>query len=727
MFAFGALMWPELLLANLSDRRVGNLSTAAPITKTSTRRCKLIRKRTSGCAVLAEPAETRGDWQRSSRALTQTINLPSGLGFGSTVCSTATTGTATHRSQRRVAEFYYTPRLRKVRIEPGRNGKAKEFIWEHLEGASWQLGDAGLKERPLYANALFRQRDQLGIALGFEGEAKCDLAGTLGYPAFSFKDLTRAQCAKLAGLDVILWPDKDASGDKQCNDAAQIQQESQQPRMIRLITPPAELPPCGDIVDAVKVLGWDKPKIDKLIAEAKEWQPPKNLNASRFTQETEHLAPHFSEEDLALRFSSKHADDLRHVAGLGKWLRWDGTRWREDDTLQVFDLARKVCREAAVECEGEKPNAAPRLAAAATVAAVERLARADRCHAASIEQWDKDPWLLNTPTRTVDLRSGEQREHRQGDYLTKLTGAGLAPESQDCPLWHQFLDRITDHNAELQKFLQRVVGYCLTGITREHALFFLYGSGANGKTVFLSTVAALLGEYAKAASIGTFMATGNEQHPTDLAGLRGARLVTAMETEDGRKWAESKIKALTGGDRIAARFMRQDFFEFTPQFKLLIAGNHKPGLRSVDEAIRRRLHLIPYKLRWNDPLAPADIQELEKMLLAAGAGTADDINRAKDENYRLGLFLRSLVGLDRQAAKRAFDSFLNGKKPTANQIEFINLMIDHLTQRGWMEPSLLYESPFTDINPRGVEGVFNDTEVTQLLAVLTSVREHASV
>jgi putative DNA primase/helicase len=177
-----------------------------------------------------------------------------------------------------------------------------------------------------------------------------------------------------------------------------------------------------------------------------------------------------------------------------------------------------------------------------------------------------------------------------------LTGAALAGEGKDCPLWLRFLDRVTGRDVELQAFLQRMIGYCLTGSIREHALFFLYGTGANGKTVFLSTVGAALGEYAKTAPISTFMATGNEQHPTDLAGLRGARLVTAIETEDGRRWAESKIKALTGGDKIAARFMRQDFFEFAPQFKLVIAGNHKPGLRSVDEAIRRRLHLIPFNV-----------------------------------------------------------------------------------------------------------------------------------
>ena len=137
-----------------------------------------------------------------------------------------------------------------------------------------------------------------------------------------------------------------------------------------------------------------------------------------------------------------------------------------------------------------------------------------------------------------------------------------------------------------------MTGYCLTGSTREHALFFLHGSGANGKSVFLTTISGVLGEYATTAPIETFTASNQERHPTDLAMLRGARLVAVTETEEGRRWAEAKIKQLTGGDRISARFMRQDFFQFTPGFKFVIAGNHKPSLRSVDEAIRRRLHLV---------------------------------------------------------------------------------------------------------------------------------------
>jgi putative DNA primase/helicase len=307
------------------------------------------------------------------------------------------------------------------------------------------------------------------------------------------------------------------------------------------------------------------------------------------------VAPQFSEEALALTFSARFADLLRYCAGWGRWLRWIATHWRHDDTLKVFDLARQICREAAAEIADTQPAMAKKLARAATVAAVEKLARADRRHAATIEQWDCDIWLLNTPAGTVDLRTGEQREHRRDDSITKCTAAGLADES-DCPLWREFLKRVTGADVELEKFLQRVVGYCLTGDISEHALFFAFGTGANGKTVFISTLTDLLSGYAKTAPITTFIASSQEQHPTDVAGLCGARLVTAIETEEGRRWAEAKVKALTGGDKITARFMRQDFFEFSPQFKLLIAGNHKPSLRSVDEAIRRRLYLIPFSV-----------------------------------------------------------------------------------------------------------------------------------
>jgi putative DNA primase/helicase len=299
--------------------------------------------------------------------------------------------------------------------------------------------------------------------------------------------------------------------------------------------------------------------------------------------------PEFTDEALALRYADLHANRLRYVAGWGKWLIWTGTHWRADQTMEAFDLSRAVCREAASQCNDH--DLASNIASARTVAAVERLAKADRRLAATIDQWDADPWLLNTPGGIIDLRTSEVLPHRPDACMTKITAAPLGDQ---CPIWREFLDRVTAGDKELQLFIQRMVGYSLTGITRDHAMFFAYGTGGNGKGVLLNTISAILGSYAATAAMDAFTATPGDRHPTDLAMLRAARLVTSQETEEGRRWAESRIKAMTGGDPITARFMRQDFFTFTPQFKLVIAGNHKPGLRNVDEAIRRRFHLLPF-------------------------------------------------------------------------------------------------------------------------------------
>jgi putative DNA primase/helicase len=298
----------------------------------------------------------------------------------------------------------------------------------------------------------------------------------------------------------------------------------------------------------------------------------------------------FSDEVLAQAFVNKHFADLRHTALWGQWLIWDGRRWSPDEKLTTFSLARELCYEQAQQAESREAKG---VASAGKVAAIERLAKCDQRIAVTVNEWDADPWLLNTPDGTVDLRTGKMREHDREDKLTKI--AGIAPDwNCPTPVWTSFLETVTGGNSDLIAFMQRMAGYSLTGSTQEHALFFLYGTGANGKSTFINALTACAGDYHRVAPIETFTASNTERHPTELAGLRGARLVTAVETEEGRRWAESKIKALTGGDPIPARYMRQDFFEYTPQFKLMIAGNHKPGLRSVDEAIRRRFNLIPF-------------------------------------------------------------------------------------------------------------------------------------
>jgi len=297
--------------------------------------------------------------------------------------------------------------------------------------------------------------------------------------------------------------------------------------------------------------------------------------------------PAMSEDALALAFSERHTGQLLYVSALSSWLMWDGCRWKPDDTLHVYDLARMVCRRAAADLDGGK---GAKIASAATVAAVERIARSDRHHARRAEDFDADPWSLNTPAGVVDLRTGETRKHRRDDLHTKVTA--VAPGGP-CPRWLRFLLQISQGDKALVRYLQRFIGYTLTGSTREHVFVFLRGPGGNGKGVLMSTVAAVLGDYATVA-MGDIVVQGrNDQHPTHLAALRGARMIQVSEIEQGAPWAEARLKALVAGDRIAARVMHGNPFEFQPTGKFWIAGNHSPVLKNPDPAMRRRLHLVP--------------------------------------------------------------------------------------------------------------------------------------
>jgi putative DNA primase/helicase len=217
--------------------------------------------------------------------------------------------------------------------------------------------------------------------------------------------------------------------------------------------------------------------------------------------------------------------------------------------------------------------------------------------------------------------------------MTKMTA--VAPDANcPTPLWLKFLDRVTEKNSELISYLQRVYGYSLTGDTSEEALFFLYGLGANGKGVYLHTVTGIMGDYHTTAPMEAFTETDRSGHPTELAGLQGARCVTSIETEAGRYWSENRIKALTGRDKISARFMRQDFFEYTPQFKPTIAGNHKPRLHNVMEAISRRVNLIPFAV-----VIPADERDkhLEDKIKAEWPGILHWLIGGCLEWQRIGL------------------------------------------------------------------------------------------
>jgi putative DNA primase/helicase len=319
-------------------------------------------------------------------------------------------------------------------------------------------------------------------------------------------------------------------------------------------------------------------------------------------------APEFSDEDLALRFASQHASNLRYVAMMGRWFIWNGKVWLADEKREAFSLARQVVRAAARECR--KKSLAKSLASAKTVAAVERLAQADPRLAGTIDQWDADPWLLNTPDGVIDLRTGDLRPHSADDYMTKITAIGPAG---GCPRFEKFMDEIMAGDQEMISFIQRVIGYCLSGDASEEVIFFFHGTGQNGKGVLTSILEWIMADYSVSANDELLTQTKTDRHPTELARLKGARMVLVTEVTEGRRWDEAKLKKMTGGDTLTGRFMRQDFFQFKPQFKPVVSGNHKPRIQDVDFAMRRRMNLVPFAVTIPKEKRDTDLKAKLKM------------------------------------------------------------------------------------------------------------------
>ncbi|WP_017667662.1 phage/plasmid primase, P4 family [Sandarakinorhabdus sp. AAP62] len=291
-----------------------------------------------------------------------------------------------------------------------------------------------------------------------------------------------------------------------------------------------------------------------------------------------------SEDLVARHFTNEYGDRLRFCHSSGVWFEWDGVRWKPDTTQMAFNYAREMARSLS--------NGHRTMCKASAATGVERFARADPVHAVTADHWDRDKWLLGTPAGLIALKTRKSLPPDPSAYITRATG--VAPERGTPKKFLEFLHQVTGDDQEVIDFLQRVCGYLLTGDTSEHALFFIYGPGGNGKSVFVNLLQFILGDYGQTAAMDTFTASFGTKHPTDLAMLKGARGVFAIETEAGSSWAEARIKALTGGDKITARFMRQDYFSFTPEFKLVMVGNHAPNLNNVDEAMKRRFYIIPF-------------------------------------------------------------------------------------------------------------------------------------
>lgn len=316
----------------------------------------------------------------------------------------------------------------------------------------------------------------------------------------------------------------------------------------------------------------------------------------------------FTDLGNARRMVDVFGQDMMYISAWDSWHLWDGGQWVKDDTEEIMRLAKRTVARMYEEASQLADDARRQDLIKWSLSSESRkrladmvtLARSEEGISQSHERLNQNHMLLNCANGTVDLTTGKRRPHDRADLLTKQIPIAYNPAAP-CPTWLGFLNDIMLGDQKMIDFLQRAIGYTLTGDVREQALFFMYGGGSNGKSTFINALMGLLGQYSMKAPTEMIMQKyGGPSIPNDVAKLPGARLVVVAELEEGRKLAESLIKDMTGGDPMTARFMRSEWFEFIPTHKLWMYGNHKPVITGTDNGIWRRIHLIPFLQKFEE-------------------------------------------------------------------------------------------------------------------------------
>ena len=336
-------------------------------------------------------------------------------------------------------------------------------------------------------------------------------------------------------------------------------------------------------------------------------QKSADLTANRYVRSVDAMRGlRLTDLGLAERFIRQHGDRLRYCHPWSEWLLWTGTRWQADRDGHVGRLALKTVlslyTEAELQVDPEtKSEIIDYAVRAESARRINALLDVARYLATPVlpEQLDADPYLLATPAGVVDLRTGEISTPSPDLLITKQTTC--APDPEQYPvLWLETLYKVFDGKLEILNFVQRLLGYAITGLTRERVLLICYGTGSNGKSLMLNTLIDVLGDYARRVPSELFLQNRGDKHPTMIAELHGLRLAVAAETPVGAKLDESLVKELTGSDRLTARRMREDYFTFVPTHKLVLATNHRPRVRGSDHAVWSRLILLPFTVRFWD-------------------------------------------------------------------------------------------------------------------------------
>ena len=476
-----------------------------------------------------------------------------------------------------------------------------------------------------------------------EGEKDVEALRTLGLTAtcnaMGAGKWRQSYSAVLQGGYCVILPDNDAAGREHAQQVARSLDGKA--AGVKVLALPG-LPAKGDVSDWLQA-GGTREELEAFVADTPEWAPQpvphtpapgphmaraKDNGADSTADVTQTQADEplpYSDVYNARRLVQEHGHDLQYCYPWGKWLTWAGTHWTHEDTGEAMRRAKATAVALVQHARQWLERVAATLAdaalsgdATAYQAALKEQKAAQQffAHAASSLQHqrlkamlaqtqsepkipilpqnlDTDHWVLNCTNGTLDLRTGELRPHQRADLLTKCIPVAYDPAAP-CPTWDAFLDRIMAGTQALISFLQRALGYALTGAVREHVLLILWGTGRNGKSTLLNTFRDLLGPYAMKATADLLLVSNTDRHPTERADLFGKRFVSAIETEQGRRLAEVFVKEATGGDPIRARRMREDFWEFWPTHKVFLATNHKPVITGTDNAIWERIRLIPF-------------------------------------------------------------------------------------------------------------------------------------
>ena len=306
----------------------------------------------------------------------------------------------------------------------------------------------------------------------------------------------------------------------------------------------------------------------------------------------------------AVRLIELFGEDIRYVYEFKKWIHWNGSRWLFDEDGYMYRLAKKTARSIGAEAANETDENRRRMLLQHALKSENKqqldsmiqVAKTEKGVTISQSRLDQDKYLLGVLNGVVDLRTGGLIGNNKSSMITKQAGTKFDPNAQ-CPLWTTFINEVMDGDQDMIDYLQKIVGYSLTGEIKEHKLFFLYGDGANGKSVFVNVIQDLLSDYSMQTPVSTIMTRGKGGINNDIARLRGARFVATTETEEGSRFADSEIKLITGGDTITARFLHQEYFEYRPQFKLWISGNNKP-ITSDGYGFWRRFIMILFKVKF---------------------------------------------------------------------------------------------------------------------------------